>query len=122
MIEAFGTSTPTSITVVATRSRVRPRRSRPSRRPSPPAAAGRARARRALERRRERGVALGGGGELDGLRFADERADPVGLPALAERPAQVVDHLVEPVEETSAVFTGLLPGGFSSSTERSMSP
>ena len=49
------------------------------------------------ELRAERGAqrleALLGGGLFGGLRLGDQRADPVGLAALGDHPAQVLDHL-----------------------------
>ena len=43
----------------------------------------------------QRGEAVLGGGEVDVLRFLDQRADPVDAAALGERAADRLDHLVE---------------------------
>ena len=98
MIVALGTFTPTSITVVATRTERLPR-----------------------HEPRHRGVLVGGGhlavhqpdpvpqgraqdaepllgaGIVHHLGFLDQRADPIGLPPLGHRLAQMLHHLVQPL-------------------------
>ncbi len=87
MIEALGTSTPTSITVVATSTLVSPghetghrgvflaRRHLAVDQPDDALAQGRA---QLLE-------PFLGGGQIDDFAFLDQRADPIGLPPLGDR-------------------------------------
>ena len=110
---AFGTSTPTSITVVATRSLASPRANRSiaaslSSGLSWPWTS----TDRVPEARLERGEARLGGGEVLGLAFAaaDHRADPVGLVAALEMAREAVDHVGEPVERDHAGVDRLAPG------------
>ncbi len=104
MIEALGTSTPTSITVVLTRSRVSP----PAKRAM--AAAVLVGARHLpmdhVDPRPEpllqgRETVLGGR-DVERLGFRHQRADPIDLRALIERAADALHHLVEPVERHGA--------------------
>ena len=99
---ASGTSTPTSITVVATRMPGAPSAkaamaasfSAPFIRPctsptlSPKPLAG--------------GIAFLGGGEVDGLALLDQRTDPIDARAVASARPSRVDHLVEPIERQRA--------------------
>ena len=94
----WATSTPTSITVVATSTAISPRAkasitasfSGPFIRPwttptlSP-------------KRRRRMRRALLGGGEVDRLALLDQRADPISLPARGDMAAEPVDHLGQPL-------------------------
>ena len=108
MIEAFGTSTPTSITVVETRTESSPEAKR--RHDAIlvlGAVAGHAQARPLAEARRKLGVALFGRGEIEQLRLGDQRADPIDLRAAFDRARDAVDDLVEPLERHGAGFDRL---------------
>ena len=124
MIVAFGTSTPTSITVVATSTSSSPRlearhQLAPFRRPQaavqqPDAVAAQLAALEPL------GLLLGGARDAR-LRLLDQRADDVGLAAVVEVPAQPRVRLGRAVLVTHAVTIGLRSaGGFAISlTDRS---
>ena len=90
MIVAFGTSTPTSITVVATSTSSSPRlEPRHQLAPLRRAAAGRAGSRRGSSRssaRRSRSASASAARATRRLRLLDQRADDVRLPALVEVP------------------------------------
>src|SRR6516165_4291689 len=87
MIVASGTSTPTSITVVATKRSI-----------SPLANAAVHQAHAPRRQRRELPVALLGRREVRGLRLLDHRADPIDLGLLRERSADRRDDVVEALQ------------------------
>ena len=111
MTLASGTSTPTSITVVATRMRA--------------VALGEARhgavflgaAHAAVnefdsvaEALRQSRVAVLGGGEVDTFGFLDQRANPVDAAAIIERALDRIDHFAEPLQRQRAGID-FLPAG-----------
>ena len=124
MMDAFGTSTPTSITVVDTRMRE--------------LACGERRHDAVLvlacepamhqadfvaEALAKRGVALLGRGHIQHLRLGDQRADPIDLRALGDGALERSITSLEPLERHGAGRrSACRPGGFSSSRDTSMSP
>ena len=127
MTVAFGTSTPTSMTVVETSTWISPREkapiassfsalfirpwSRPTRTPGRAAA----HSRRGLGRRLH---------VLELLRLLDERVDDVGLPPLARPPASRASSTSRRSRGRAQQRCGSAcgPGGFSSTTDTSRSP
>ena len=103
MIEAFGTSTPTSMTVVDTRIDSAPDGERRhdavlllAREPAmhqPDLLA---------EALREVGVALLRRGDVQHLGLGDQRADPIDLRARSDGAADAADHLLEPLARHDA--------------------
>ena len=124
MSDAFGTSTPTSITVVATSTSISPRTNaaivaafssgfmRPCIRPTRSAGSA------AVELRVQRD----GGLQLELFRFLDQRAHPVRLPAFARTACRPTRRSrCRRFWLTRRVATGVRPGGISSIAETSRS-
>ncbi len=123
IIDALGTSTPTSITVVATSTfdlaaheRVHHRRllgwlHAPVQQPDLQLG----------QRRRELGVQRDRGLQLELFRLLDQRTHPVDLSAADSELAHALDDLARRRWLTSLVATGVRPGGISSMTETSRS-
>ena len=107
MTLAAGTSTPTSITVVATSSRVSPAaKARQRRLAHAPCPAGHARARRGCRNAAAACVnRVLGRRQIQQLALAHHRADPEHLVAAIQRPRDAVDH-VAPGSPASAAWCG----------------
>ena len=125
MIVAFGTSTPTSITVVATSTSSSPRlEARPSRRGARPASAARAGSRPgspAARRAEPLGLVLGGP-RHDRLGRLDQRADDVRLAPVDEVRAQAAYASELRSSVTHAVTIGLRFAGGVAISETARSP
>ena len=99
MIEALGTSTPTSMTVVETRIESAPEANAAITRSfSLPASLPCTRPTRVAEALGELGVALLRRGEVELLKLFDQRADPIDLRARGDGAPDPGDHLLQPLE------------------------
>ena len=103
MIEAFGTSTPTSITVVETRIASSPEANAAMTRSlSLPASRAMHQADTIAEAGAKLGVARFRRGDIEQLRLGDQRADPIDLRAAVDGARDAGDDFVEPFERNGA--------------------